>query len=97
MTTEEYELAVTRMIGRCEAGMRGKYEFLSARRCLRELGYEGPDAEEILRWIADRGFSYCLDPKIPHARPDEGGTSYPPATACEWGADQLESRLRCVL
>ena len=69
-----------------EAGV-GEYEIVSARGVLYTLGFEESDTDQILEHIAAGGFSYCLDSQI---------GDKPPRDACYWGADQLESRLRCL-
>ena len=71
-----------------EAGVR-EYATVSARGVLYTLGYEEEDADQVLRFLAKDGFSYCLDP-IFRAR---DGSRFS-RDACYWGADQLESRLR---
>ena len=65
----------------------------SAREILVELGYDGEELENVLRWIASRGFRYCLDTTIQHQQQSEG----PSYWACVWSIDQLESRLQCVV
>lgn len=54
------------------------------------LKYEPEQIEAILRYIADRGFDYCLDPSIAH------NGVYPGYGPCCWNPDQLHSRLCCV-
>lgn len=56
-----------------------------------QLGYTPEQADEIIRYIADAGFSYCLDPIVPSkewGRPD--------IDVCHWNPDQLYSRICCV-
>ncbi len=92
LTQEQVSEAVQQVKSHCDmlmdqykAGV-GEYATVSARSVLNTLGYEA-DADQILRFMASKGFSYCLDPSIPH------NDSYPPPHACWWGADQLESRI----
>lgn len=66
----------------------GKYQIVSVRGVLNELGYE-VHADQIIQYMAERGFNYCIDPIIPLRGSDE----YPSAGVCYWGADQLESRI----
>ena len=72
-----------------EAGVR-EYQTTTARAVLYELGFTAEQADDVIRYIAQRGFDYCLDPIIAH-RGD-----HPSRPACIWGIDQLESRLRCI-
>lgn len=68
-----------------------KYPMRSARQVLAEIGVLGEECEQVLRYIADRGFAYCLDDTVEH------NGEFPSPTVCVWGADQLHSRLTCVL
>lgn len=77
-----------------------EYEMCSARGVLYTLGYSSLDVTEILTYIHENGFSYCLDYEFPsNALKADGETTetiYPDQQVCYWGADQLNSRLRCV-
>ena len=70
----------------------GEYEFLSVRGVLYTLGFDAELADEVVYTIAERGFSYCLDPLIANPRTGER----PTADVCYWGVDQLHSRLGCI-
>lgn len=84
MNTKE---AIAQMICHCKMMMeQGEYEAVSARGVLYTLGFEA-DADEILAFIASRGFDYCLDPMF---------GDHPSRFACYWGPDQLESRLQFI-
>lgn len=72
------------------------YRFISARGCLSELNYKGSTAQDVLQYIFERGFQYCLDYTFP-SRTFMGEDQYTPQHACVWGVDQLRSRIRCVL
>lgn len=86
MTTEQKVDAVKQMVSHCRLLMEQKdYEVVSARGVLYTLGFE--EVEEVLAFIAEGGFDYCLDEFV---------GNYPPRSACYWGADQLESRLQCL-
>lgn len=92
---------------------RGSYFGVSMRQVLQDrLGYSNVEANEVIREVANRGFEYCLDPMIaathfdpnnpragkdPTSRDYQMVTDYPDRFACEWGIDQLRSRLDCVL
>jgi hypothetical protein len=68
----------------------GEYEMLFYRKVLRDLGYHGEDAQQVIAAVATAGFSYCLDPEV------ESDGSHPCEQVCWWGCDQLLSRLKCV-
>lgn len=74
-----------------------EYAQVTVREVLYTLGFTGDETDEVIRYIAERGFDYCLDPIIesPGTYPDfkPGPT---PGFACYWGVDQLRSRLDCV-
>lgn len=76
-----------------QAGV-GEYVSLSARQGLMTLGYEDKGhQDQILRYIHDQGFNYCLDPMFPARHDSDEAT---PAFACVWGCDQLHSRLAWI-
>lgn len=94
LTTTQYEDAVQQMIVHCKLVQEnGAYEPISARGCLRTLGFDGEELDEVLHYIASRGFTYCLDSRV---KQEGAHNDYPPQFACWWGPDQLESRLRAV-
>lgn len=86
--------AINQMLVSCELKMVN-YESVSARGLLYELGFEA-DADEIIEFIADGGFYYCLDPSIPSTHFTAPNPEYPDPDVCYWGPDQLASRLRCL-
>lgn len=96
LRTEEKNEAVEQMIAHCRLLMEqsnagvSEYAVVSARGVLNELGF-GDNVDEILQFIADGGFDYCLDSRVEH------NGECPPRSACYWGADQLESRLHWVV
>lgn len=94
LTQEQVSEAVQQMKSHCrmlmeqyEAGV-GEYASVSARGVLYTLGYAEEDADQVIQYLADRGFNYCIDPMIVNP----SGVR-PSADACYWGADQLESRI----
>lgn len=62
----------------------------SVRGVLVLLKYEPEQIEEIIPYIAARGFGYCMDQSVPH----DG--VFPSWGACQWNPDQLHSRVRFV-
>jgi hypothetical protein len=97
MTTEQKSEAVQQMIAHCRLLMEqyeqgGRYESVSARGVLYTLGFEA-EVNEVLAFIAEGGFAYCLDAEVGAT---ERHGERPPRHACYWGADQLESRLQCL-
>lgn len=97
LTEEQIHDAVRQMIAHCDLKMEqykagvGEYATVSARGVLHELGFFDENVEQVLEHVAAGGFNYCLD----HAIPCPDGER-PSMSACYWGADQLESRLRCL-
>lgn len=89
LTQDQIRDAIEQMKVHCDLAMP-EYRMLSARSCLRELGFED-DADQILHALYLAGFSYCLDSKFPTKDGD-----YTPQSACVWGPDQLKSRLWSV-
>jgi hypothetical protein len=101
MTEEQVNEAIEQMKAHAKISVDlnkqgvGEYEFLSARGVLYTLGYEEPDADQVIQAIADRGFSYCLDSRI-LSTPGDDPPFYPSGDAVHWGADQLLSRLNAI-
>lgn len=97
MTYDQKAEAVVQMVNHCRLLMdqykagTGSYETVSARGVLYTLGFES-DVDEILAFIAEGGFDYCMDSTIAAKHSGER----PPRDACYWGADQLQSRLECL-
>ena len=101
MTNLQCKGAIVEMIRylkRIEGDYRdGNVEYLSfsARDVLFRLGITGRDADKVIAFMAEDGFSYCVDYTIPVV--DESGkTECPEQWACIWGFDQLLSRLTCL-
>lgn len=71
------------------------YEPVSCRSVLYSLGYHGEDAEQVLQYLYDKGFTYCFDSQFLSATgiPGDDSKEYPSADVCYWGPDQLKSRL----
>lgn len=103
LTKQQIEEAVVQMKTSCDLKMKG-YEPVSARGLLNELGFGG-DADQVLEYLFEGGFTYCLDPKFAATHFDPNNpeavngmvTDHAPARACYWGPDQLKSRLEWVL
>lgn len=103
MRSEEIREALDRVCGHCDEMMDG-YHGVSMRGTLRFLGYNREQQDEVIHYCAMNGFDYCLDPviKATHFDPNNPKavndmvTDYPPTFACEWGPDQLKSRVRSV-
>ncbi|MFI5405097.1 MAG: hypothetical protein ACHQ1D_01150 [Nitrososphaerales archaeon] len=80
----------------CDSLMEN-YEMISLRKALMKYqGLSRDKADEIIRYVAEQGFSYCLDPIIETTM--VGGETVreaPSYDVCFWGPDQLKSRLRC--
>lgn len=74
------------------------YTMISLRKALEKYqGLSSEKTDEIIRWVAARGFSYCLDPIISHAAVGIDGIISPTNDVCFWGPDQLKSRLYCCI
>lgn len=77
--------------------LQERYEPVSLRSALNTLGYESEDTQQVIEYVASRGFTYCLDHTI---KCSEGGGSsnkiYPSSDVCYWGPDQLKSRLEFI-
>lgn len=93
MTDEQIREAVEQVKCHCDLLMNG-YRPVSLRDALRDLGFHGEDRDEVIYWVAERGFEYCLDPLIACKGPD--GYESPNYEVCFWGPDQLKSRLDCL-
>lgn len=93
LTTEQVHEAIEQMLVDCDLKMEN-YESVSARGTLRSLGYDGENLEQVLQFIFDGGFTYCLDRQY-HVSPsnDPGPISQ---DVCYWGPDQLASRLHSL-
>lgn len=81
-----------------------EYKPVSMRSALETLGYTAPDINVIIKAVAERGFTYCLDPIIASTHFDPNNpravndmvTDTPDYPACFWGPDQLKSRLHSL-
>ena len=89
LSTEQIHDAIRQMLVSCELKMKD-YEPMTARGTLYSLGFHGEDCEQILRYIADGGFNYCLDPEY------HEGEQRISLDVCYWGPDQLASRLHSL-
>lgn len=95
MTEDQKIEAVHQMMVHCEI-LQADYTPVSARSALRDLGYGDEDRLEVLQFIAEGGFDYCLDPSIPMTGHHEARGERPDYAVCFWGPDQLKSRLDCL-
>lgn len=103
MTADDIRTALERVCGHCDDMMDG-YRGVSMRRTLKFLGYDKAQQDDVINYCAMNGFDYCLDPMIPATHFDPNNpkavndmvTDYPPLFACDWGPDQLKSRVQCV-
>lgn len=85
--------AIEQVMIHCDLKM-ANYEMVSLRSCLDELGYGTTDTQEVIEYVANKGFDYCLDYTIKCKGPD--GPEYPSSDVCYWGPDQLKSRLQFI-
>lgn len=83
--------AINQMIISCELKQQN-YEMVCARGLLNELGF-GADADQIIDFIYDGGFTNCLDPSKATTSYPDFKPEYPSADVCYWGPDQMSSRL----
>lgn len=81
--------AIKQVMVHCDTLM-ANYEMVSLRGALYTLGYNEAEANQIIRYVASKGFHYCVDPMI-----GEVG-SKPSYNVCHWGPDQLKSRLQFI-
>ena len=92
----DFDKAITEVKDLCDKYMAG-YKMVSMRSALYDLGYPADQADVIIRHVADRGFSYCLDHTIPCTSYALGPAERHPAqSVCVWGPDQLKDRLECL-
>lgn len=89
MNEQQVHEAIEQMLAHCDL-MMDNYQSVSARSTLRTLGYKGEDVEQVLKFIFDGGFNYCLDPRY------HQGKENVVADVCVWGPDQLASRLHSL-
>ena len=89
--------AIEQMKVQCDLHM-ANYDGVSARSVLRELGYDGENLEQVIRYISTHGFEYCLDHTVEcnSGDPDNNERIYPSPDVCYWGPDQLKSRLNSL-
>jgi hypothetical protein len=74
------------------------YEAVSVRGILRTLGYGCDQITQVLAYIAEHGFSYCLDHEVLSHWYD-GNTKreeYPDWQVCYWDPSQIRSRLNAL-
>jgi hypothetical protein len=95
MTHDQIKDAIKQMIVACDLKMEA-YEPVSARSVLYELGYSMNHTVDVLRYIADHGFDYCLDYAIRMTGHHDASGEFPNQQVCYWGPDQLKSRLQCL-
>ena len=98
MTQNEIFTAIQAVIARCKKGLETGYPTVSMRGMLYDCGYSVHETDFVLQFVSSEGFNYCLDSRIAHEKcGDDSRQEFPPYEACYWGADQLISRLNCVL
>lgn len=81
-----------------------EYKPVSMRSALEVLGYDNTQQNAIIKYVASKGFTYCLDPIIAATHFDPNNpravndmvTDTPDYGACFWGPDQLKSRLQSL-
>lgn len=96
LNEDQVNEAIVQMISTCDLKMApGQYESCSARSVLNELGYH-EDADQVIRHIAEGGFTNCLDPIIPTKSYPDFKEEFPVYAVCFWGPDQLKSRLESL-
>ena len=103
MTEDQVTEAIKQVKVQCDLLM-ATYEPVSMRGALYSLGYSEDDADTVIRYVADHGFDYCLDPMIAATHYDPNNsqaidgmvTDRPSRDACHWGPDQLKSRLNFI-
>jgi len=97
LTDAQVDEAIEQMKSHCGLLME-EYELVSARAALYTLGYHGEDAEQVLKDIYDRGFTYCFDHRYISTwyDGDKEVKEYPSEDVCYWGPDQLKSRLNSI-
>lgn len=104
MDNEQIQKAIDRVITLCGERTRNGYKATSVRSALRDLEYESSDIEEIIDFVAEGGFTYCMDPRIEATHFDPNNpravngmvTDRPQEFACFWGPDQVASRLHAL-
>ena len=94
LTEEQVHETIRQMIVKCDELMDG-YQMVSARTAIRLVGME-EHTDQLLRFIADGGFDYCLDHTIVMTGHHEATGEKPNWQVCYWGPDQLKSRLSCL-
>ena len=101
MDTERLELAFTQCKNLAHI-LEDQYKEGNIRYCsasLRDLmklqGYAPREQDALIRYVAEKGFNYCVDPIIKQ-KDEKGQMIRPPEFACVWGIDQLRSRLESV-
>lgn len=96
MTEDQKVQAIKQMIVECDLAYADHYRMVSARSVLRRLGYLPNESQEVIEFIAERGFDYCLDETIPSKAYPDFKLEYPSQDVCWWGPDQLKSRLQSL-
>lgn len=95
MTEDQVKDAIRQVKVHCDLLM-SNYDLVSMRGALYTLGFSTDEANAVIDYCADKGFTYCLDPSIQSYSGVEDKHFYPPEDACHWGPDQLKSRLECL-
>lgn len=95
----DVEQAVHDVMQLCDRKMKN-YEMVSMRSALLEAGYDNQETQQVLEYVASKGFDYCLDSSIRCssgvASKDPRKREYPSQNVCYWGPDQLKDRLECL-
>ena len=90
--------AINQVMADCDLQKEnGTYEMVSLRGVLTKLGYTQDQTVDVIFYVAEKGFDYCLDNIVSHKDIDSGEVSFPGQQHCYWGPDQLKSRLRSVV
>lgn len=91
LTKAQIKDAIEQAKVHCDLAYDDHYRTLSARGTLYELGYCCEDTNQILETLYRAGFTYCLDRDFPTKDGE-----YPVQEVCQWGPDQLKSRLQSI-
>jgi hypothetical protein len=96
LTKDQILEAVAQVKVVCELKM-SEYQMVSLRSALYECGYTQEQADQVITFCAEAGFTNCIDPMIPVKNViGIDKPVYPCEDVCYWGPDQLRSRLSFI-
>lgn len=98
MNEQEIKEAIKQVMIDCDLLVKQEnYDSVSLRGVLTKLGYTHDQTVDVIFYVAEQGWTYCLDNIVESSNGlSDGGKEFPSQSVCYYGPDQLKSRLYAV-